>query len=116
LQTFKTMIRIAMPPKADNPWLDPNLLGDRSVLRPAAASSTIRARFKSRCNVTGERQRSSSTLRSFLERWTSLASGIIPMLNHDSLPRESGYEEPVAEIATRVVGAASVIGAYQAMT
>jgi len=30
LQTFKTMIRIAMPPKADNPWLDPNLLGARS--------------------------------------------------------------------------------------
>ena len=26
MQTFKTMIRIAMPPKADNPWLDPNLL------------------------------------------------------------------------------------------
>ena len=30
LQTFKTMIRIAVPPKADNPRLDPNLLGDRS--------------------------------------------------------------------------------------
>jgi mRNA interferase HigB len=26
----------------------------------------------------------SSTLRSFLERWTSLASGIIHILNHDS--------------------------------
>jgi hypothetical protein len=30
LQTFKTVIRIVMPPKADNPRLDPNLLGDRS--------------------------------------------------------------------------------------
>jgi hypothetical protein len=27
----------------------------------------------------------------FLERWTSLASGIIPMLNHDSRSKESGY-------------------------
>ena len=34
LQTFKTMIGIAMPPKADNPWLDPNLLGDRSGAAP----------------------------------------------------------------------------------
>jgi hypothetical protein len=30
-------------------------------------------------------------LRSFLETWTSLASGIIPMLNHDSRSKESGY-------------------------
>jgi hypothetical protein len=37
------------------------------VLRPAAANRTIRARFKSRCNVTGERQHASSTLRSFLD-------------------------------------------------
>jgi hypothetical protein len=36
------------------------------VLCPAAANRTIRARFKSRCNVTGERQRASSTFRSFL--------------------------------------------------
>jgi hypothetical protein len=61
------------------------------VLRPAAANRTIRARFKSRCNVTGERQHASSTLRSFLERWTSLASGIIPILNHDSPLKKSGY-------------------------
>jgi hypothetical protein len=80
-----------MPPKADNPRLDPNFLGDHRVLRPAAAKRTIRARFKSRCNVTGERQQASSTLRSFLERWTSLASDIIPMLNHDSRSKESGY-------------------------
>jgi hypothetical protein len=54
------------------------------VLRPAAANKTIRARFKSRCNVTGERQHASSTLRSFRERRTSLASGIISILNHES--------------------------------
>ncbi|MHC2274281.1 CO/xanthine dehydrogenase Mo-binding subunit [Bradyrhizobium diazoefficiens] len=61
------------------------------MLRPSAANRTIRARFKSRCNVTGERQHASSTLRSFLERWTSLASGIIPTLNHDSRSKKSGY-------------------------
>jgi hypothetical protein len=43
------------------------------------------------CNVTGERQDASSTLRSFLERWTSLASGIIHILNHDSRSKKSGY-------------------------
>ena len=32
------------------------------VLRPSAANRTIRARFKSRCNVIGERQHASSTL------------------------------------------------------
>jgi transposase-like protein len=36
-------------------------------------------------------QQASSTLRSFLERWTSLASGIIPMLNHDSRSKKSRY-------------------------
>src|SRR5260221_6996052 len=60
------------------------------VLRPAAANRTIRARFKSRCIVTGERQHASSTLRSFRERWTSLASGIIPILNHDSPSKKRG--------------------------
>jgi hypothetical protein len=61
------------------------------VLRPAAANRTIRARFKSRCNVTGERQQAARTLRSFLERSTSLALGIIPILNHDSRFKKSGY-------------------------
>src|SRR6267143_1416814 len=69
----------------------PTSLAIERVLRPAAASRTIRARFKSRCNVTGERQHASSTLRSFLERWTSLASGIIHILNHDSRSKKSGY-------------------------
>ena len=67
------------------------IYGRHRVLRPTAANRTIRARFKSRCNVTGERQHASSTLRSFLERWTSLASGIIPALNHDSHSKKSGY-------------------------
>jgi hypothetical protein len=66
----------------DSPLLD---------LSDAAANRTIRARFKSRCNVTGERQHASSTLRSFLERWTSLASRTIPILNHDSRSKKSGY-------------------------
>ena len=87
LQTFKTMVGIAMRSKADNPRLNPNFPGDR----PAAANRTMRARFKSRCNVAGERRHASSTLRSFLERWTSLASEIIPMLNHNSRFKKSGY-------------------------
>ena len=91
LQTFKTMIRIAMPPKADNPWLDPNLLGDRSGAATGRCQQHDPCPLQIALNVTGERQRSSSTLRSFLERLTSLASGIIQMLNYDLLPRESGY-------------------------
>jgi hypothetical protein len=71
-------------------WTPTSLAIDR-VLRPSAANRTIRARFKSRCNVTGERQRASNTLRSFRRRRTSLASGIIPTLNHDSRSKKSGY-------------------------
>jgi hypothetical protein len=73
LQPFKALVGIAMPPKADNPRLDPNFLGDR----PGAAATSPR--------------HASSTLRSFLERRTSLASGIIPTLNHDSRFKKSGY-------------------------
>ena len=61
------------------------------VLRPSAASNTIRARFTSRCGVVGARQRASSTLRIFGLSRTSLASGIIPILNHDSPTKKSGY-------------------------
>jgi hypothetical protein len=43
-----------------------------------------RSPFKSQCNVSGDRQRASSTLRSFGERRTSLTSGTIPIFNHDS--------------------------------
>jgi hypothetical protein len=34
LQPFKAMVGIAMPPKADNPRLDPNFLGDRAGAAP----------------------------------------------------------------------------------
>src|SRR6202035_1471250 len=34
LQPFKAMVGIAMPPKADNPRLDPNFLGDRPSAAP----------------------------------------------------------------------------------
>ena len=34
LQPFKAMVGIAMPPKADNPRLDPNFLGDRAGAPP----------------------------------------------------------------------------------
>jgi len=34
LQPFKAMVGIAMPPKADNPRLDPNLLGNRPGAAP----------------------------------------------------------------------------------
>src|SRR5450759_2066524 len=68
------------------------------VLCPAAAKRTIRARFKSRCSVTGERQRASSTLRSLRRRRTSLASGIIPTLNHDSPPHL------IAQLVMRTTG------------
>lgn len=44
------------------------------------APSVLGRKHKSRCNVTDERQHARSTLRPFLERWTSLASGIIPTL------------------------------------
>jgi hypothetical protein len=92
LQSFKAKVGKAMPPKADNPRLDPNFLGDRSGTTPGRRQKhDPRPLHKSRCNVTGDRQQASSTLRSFLERWTSLASGIIPMLNHDSPSKESGY-------------------------
>jgi hypothetical protein len=41
--------------------------------------------------VLGARQRPSSTLRTFGVSRTSLALGIIPILNHDSLAMKSGY-------------------------
>jgi hypothetical protein len=41
--------------------------------------------------VLGARQRPSSTLRIFGLTRTSLALGIIPILNHDSRSKKSGY-------------------------
>jgi hypothetical protein len=69
------------------------------VLRPAAASKTIRARFTSRCAVLGARQRASSTLRTFgLSRTSSffgnhpdLELGITPIFNHDPPTKKSGH-------------------------
>jgi hypothetical protein len=69
----------------------PTSLAIDRVLRPAVPRSTIRARFKSRYIVTGDRQRPSSTSRSLRESQTALASEIIPTLNHDSLSFESRY-------------------------
>jgi hypothetical protein len=83
LQPFKAKLRIAMPPKADNPRLDPNFLGDR----PSAAPGRRQKNNLRPLQIA----LASSTLRSFLERWTSLASGIIPMLNHDSRSKKSRY-------------------------
>src|SRR6201998_2460633 len=39
LQPFKAMVGIAMPPKADNPRLDPNFLGDRARPPPTELSA-----------------------------------------------------------------------------
>lgn len=65
LQLFKAMIGMVVPPNADNPRLGSDFF--RAGATPSAANRTVRARFKSRCNVTGERQHASSTLRSFRE-------------------------------------------------
>jgi hypothetical protein len=54
-------------------WTRTSLAVDR-VLHPSAVNNTIRARFKSRCNVIDERKHPSSIFRSFLERRTSLES------------------------------------------
>ena len=53
------------------------------MLRPSPANRTIRARFKSRCNVTGERQRASSILRSSAKRGLLLLRKFIPILITD---------------------------------
>jgi hypothetical protein len=61
------------------------------VERPSSASKTIRARNASRCSVVGARTRASSTARSSGVSRTAAALGIIPMLNHESAFRKSGY-------------------------
>ena len=87
----EAVIGKASPPVADDPRLNTHFLGNRSVLRPSAASNTIRARLTSRCGALGARQRASSNLRIFGLSRTSLASGTIPVLNHDSPENKSGY-------------------------
>ena len=80
LQPFKAMVGIAMPPRSTIRGWTPT-----SWHRPGAAP--IRRQQNNPCPLQialqrhRARQHASSTLRSFLERWTSLASGIIPTLN-----------------------------------
>jgi hypothetical protein len=69
IQSSKPMIGKTMPPFADNARLNAYFLGD---------------------GVLGARQRASSTLHIFGLSRTSLASGIIPILNHESLQRKVG--------------------------
>ena len=77
LQPFKAMVGIAMPPKADNPRLDTDFLGDRPRAAPGRRQQNDPRPLQIARN-TGERQRPSSTLRSLFERWTSLCFGYHP--------------------------------------
>jgi hypothetical protein len=70
--------------------LNNHFRGNRTRAAPSAASN-ICAPFHSRCAVVGARQRASSTLRTFGLSRTPLALGIIPILNHDSPKKKSGY-------------------------
>ena len=54
------------------------------VPNPSAASSTIRILSNCRCSVVAARSRDSNTARSFGFSRTSIASGIISLLNHDA--------------------------------
>jgi hypothetical protein len=56
----------------------------------SAASKPMRARITSRCGVVGAWHCASSTARSSGLSRTSLASGITPILNHDSPPNDRG--------------------------
>jgi hypothetical protein len=53
LQTFKAMVGIAMPPKADDPWLDPNFPGDR----PRAASGRRQKNYPRPLQIALQRYR-----------------------------------------------------------
>jgi hypothetical protein len=90
-------VKPAKPSRANRPrhrltvrGIVPTVRAIDRVERPSAASKTIRARSTSRCSVVDARNRASSTARSSGESRTSAASGIIPMLNHDSAFRDSG--------------------------
>ena len=54
------------------------------VPNPSAASSTIRILSNCRCSVVAARSRDFNTARSFGFSRTSIASGIIWLLNHDA--------------------------------
>src|SRR6185437_5474107 len=91
LQSFKAKVGKAMPPKADDPRLDPNFLGDRPGATPGRRQENNPRSLQIALQCHRGPATSFKHQRSFLERWTSLASGIIPMLNHDSLSKDSGY-------------------------
>jgi hypothetical protein len=80
------LVGIAMPPKADNPRLDPQLPWRSTGCCAHPPPTELSAPASNRI---GERQHASSTLRSFLERWTSLASGIIHILNRLTIQEKS---------------------------
>jgi hypothetical protein len=87
---FKPLFGVATPPQSDNPRLDPDFPRDRPGAAPVRCQQNNPRPFQITF-VTGERQRASNALRSFRRRQTSLASGIIPILNHDSRSKKSGY-------------------------
>src|SRR5262249_21183771 len=53
LQAFQAMVGIAMPPKADDPGLDPNFLGDR----PRAASGRRQKNYPRPLQIALQRHR-----------------------------------------------------------
>src|SRR6202011_5448206 len=57
LQPFKAMVGIAMPPKADNPRLDPNFLGDR----PGAAPVSRQQNYPRPLQIALQRHRRATT-------------------------------------------------------
>ena len=74
-------------PVADNARPNATSASNRTVLRPSAASNTIRARFTSRRAVVGARQRASSIFRTFGLSRTSCFG------NHPDLESRLPYEE-----------------------
>ena len=91
IQSSKPMICKAMPPFAHNTRLNAYFLGDRTCAPAFGRQQHYLRPLQSLCGVLGARQRASSTLRIFGLSRTSLASGIIPILNHHSPTKKSGY-------------------------
>ena len=91
LKSSKAVIGKTPPPFADDTRLNTHFLSDRAR---AAALSRQRDYPRTRHLALWRawpRQRASSTLRTFDGSRTSLALGIIPILNHDSPAKKSGY-------------------------
>src|SRR5882724_5407634 len=91
LQPTKAVLGKAPPPVADNTRLNADFLGDRARATPIRRQQDYPRPLHVALRVLGARQRASSTLRTFGLSRTSLASGIIPILNHDSPTKKSGY-------------------------